>query len=155
VVSFTLTKQRLAKIAERHEGVEGMKNYLALSGEGLPHRNSRVLETPITVVGEHIQGTKSEFAKVQVTVRPAKSFDVEDCVPEKMALEKLSVGWPDPFIFGLLDVLMNAEPQPLTDVRVTLGQVWYHDADSSREAFLKAGRDAGRKIIAAVDKKHS
>jgi translation elongation factor EF-G len=132
-----------------------MKNYLALWDEGLPDRNSRILETPITVVGEHIQGTKSEFAKVQLTVRPAKSFDVEDCVAEKIALEKLSIGWPDPFILGLLDVLMHAELQPLTDVQVTLEQVWYHDTDSSREAFLKAGRDAGRKIIAAVDKKHS
>jgi hypothetical protein len=77
-----------------------MKNYLALSGEGLPDRNSRVLGTPITVVGEHIQGTKSEFAKVQVTVHPAKSFDVEDCVAEKIALEGLTVQWPDPFIFA-------------------------------------------------------
>jgi hypothetical protein len=129
-----------------------MKNYLALWGEGLPDRNSRVLETPITVVGEHVRGTKSEFAKVQLTVRPAESFDVEDCVAEKIALEKLDVGWPDPFTFGILDVLANAGPQPLIDVRVTLEQVWYHDADSSREAFLKAGRDAGRKIIAAVDR---
>jgi hypothetical protein len=129
-----------------------MKNYLALWGEGLPDRNSRLLETPITVVGEHVHGTKSEFAKVQVTVRAAETFDVEDCVAEKIALEKLAVGWPDPFIFGLLDVLVNSEPQPLIDVRVTLEQVWYHDADSSREAFLKAGRDAGRKIIAAVDR---
>jgi hypothetical protein len=128
-----------------------MKNYLALWDEGLPDRNSRVLGTPITVVGEHIHGAKSEFAKVQLTVSPAKSFDVEDCVAEKTALEKLSVGWPDPFIFGLLDVLVNAEAQPLTDIRVTLERVWYHDTDSTREAFLKAGRDAGRKIIAAVD----
>jgi hypothetical protein len=29
-----------------------MKNYLALWGEGLPDKNSRVLETPITVVAE-------------------------------------------------------------------------------------------------------
>jgi hypothetical protein len=47
---------------------------------------------------------------------------------------------------------VNAEPQPLTDIRVTLEQVWYHDTDSTPEAFLKAGRDAGRKIIAAVDR---
>jgi hypothetical protein len=127
-----------------------MKNYLALWDEGMPDSNSRVLRTPITVVGEHIQGTKLEFAKVQVTVHPAKSFDVEDCVAEKTALERLTVEWPDPFILGLLDVLVNAEPQPLTDIRVTLEQVWYHDTDSTREAFLKAGRDAGRKIIAAI-----
>jgi hypothetical protein len=132
-----------------------MKNSLALWGQGLPDRNSIILEHPITVVGEHIQGTKSEFATVQLTVRPAKSFDVEDYVAEKIALEKLNLGWPNPFIFGLLDILLNAEPQSLTDVRVTLEQVWYHDADSSREAFLKAGRDSGRKLIAAIDEKCS
>jgi len=132
-----------------------MKNYLALWGRRIAGQELKDSGISHYRVGEHVQGTKSEFAKVQLTVRPAKSFDVEDCVAEKIALEKLNVGWPDPFIFGLLDVLMNAEPQPLTDVRVTLEQVWYHDADSSREAFLNAGRDAGRKIIAAVDKKRS
>jgi hypothetical protein len=70
---------------------------------------------------------------------------------EKLELEKLGVGWPDPFIFGLLDVLMNAGPDPLKNVRVTLEQAWYHDADSSRNAFRSAGRDAGRKIIAAIE----
>jgi hypothetical protein len=132
-----------------------MKNYLTLWGDGLPGRNSRILEAPITVIGERIQGSKSEFAKVQLTARPAKTFEVEDSVAEKCELEKLNVGWPDPFILGLLDVLMNVEPQPLTGVRVTLEQVWYHDADSSREAFRNAGRDAGRKVIASIDKKRS
>jgi hypothetical protein len=94
-----------------------MKNYLALWGEGLPDRNSRVLETPITVVGEHVHGTKSEFAKVQVIVRAAESFDVEDCVVEKIALEKLAVGWPDPFIFGLLDRDLDSISPQRTVVR--------------------------------------
>jgi hypothetical protein len=132
-----------------------MKNYLALWDEGSPDRNSRILTAPITVIGERSHGTKSEFAKVQLTLHPAKTFDVVDCVAEKGELEKLNVGWPDPFIFGLLGVLMNAEPEPLTNVRVTLEQVWYHDVDSSRDAFRNAGRDAGRKIIAAIEKRRS
>jgi hypothetical protein len=33
-------------------------------------------------------------------------------------LEKLGVGWPDPVILGLLDVLMNAKKGPLRNVRV-------------------------------------
>jgi hypothetical protein len=54
----------------------------------------------------------------------------------------------------MLDVLMNAEPDPLTEVRVTLEQAWYHDAaDSSREAFRNAGRNAGRKIITVIDRR--
>jgi hypothetical protein len=125
-----------------------VKNYLTLWDEGW-------LKAPITVIGEHIQGAKSEFAKVRLTLNPAKAFEVEDCVEDKEELEKLNVGWPDSFIIGMLDVLMKAEPDPLTKVRVTLEQVWYHDADSSREAFCNAGRDAGRKIIAVIDRRRS
>jgi hypothetical protein len=99
---------------------------------------------PITVIGERIQGAKSEFAKVRLTLHPAKTFEVEDRVEDKEELEKLNVGWPDSFILGMLDVLMNAEPDPLTEVRVTLERVWYHDADSSREAFRNAGHDAAQ-----------
>jgi hypothetical protein len=130
-------------------------NYLTLWDEGWQGRNSRILKAPITVIGERIQGAKSEFAKVRLTLNPAKTFEVEDRVEDKEELEKLNVGWPDSFILGMLDALMNAEPDPLTEVRVTLEQVWYHDADSSREAFRNEGRDAGRKIIAVIDRRRS
>ena len=128
-----------------------MKDYLTLWDGGPPNKNSRILAAPITVIGEHIHGPKSEFAKVRLTVRPADTFEVVDGVTEKDELEKLGVGWPDPVIFGLLDVLMNAEPDPLKNVHVTLEQAWYHEADSSRNAFRSAGRDAGRRIIAAIE----
>jgi translation elongation factor EF-G len=125
-----------------------MKNDLALWDEGLPGRNSGV-KTPFTVTGEHVDGKRSEFAKVQLTVGPAQSFVVEDRVAEKMALNQLDIGWPDAVISGLREVLMVAEPQ-IADVRVTLEKVWYHDTDSSREAFRNAGRDAGRKILSVI-----
>jgi hypothetical protein len=63
-------------------------------------------------VGEHISATKSEFAKVRLSVRPSNTFDVVDAVNERDELEKLSVEWPDPVVFGLLDVLTNAKRGP-------------------------------------------
>jgi hypothetical protein len=126
-----------------------MKDYLAPWDSS--DKNSRNLPNPITVVGEHIDARKSEFAKVELTVRPSEAFDVVDSVPERPDLEELGVGWPDPVILGLLDILMNAKQGPLRNVRVVLERVWYHDVDSSRDAFRSAGRDAGRKIIEAID----
>ena len=78
-----------------------------------------------------------------------------DSVPEKPDLEKLGVGWPDPVILGLLDILMNAEQGSLRNIRVVLERVWYHDVDSSRDAFRCAGRDAGRTIMEAIDQHSS
>jgi hypothetical protein len=130
-----------------------MKDYLTLWAEGPSDEGSRTLTAPVTVIGEWTHGPKSEFAKVQLTVQPAKDFDVVDAVKQKNELERLGVGWPDPVILGLLDTLLNADLGPLRNVRVTLEQVWYHELDSTRNAFRNAGRDAGRKIIDALDKK--
>lgn len=130
-----------------------MKDYLALWGEGSPDKNSRKLPRPITVVGERLHTGKSEFARIQLTVHPASVFEVVDSVLEKDDLDRLGVGWPDPVIFGLLDVLMNLQPDPLRDIRVVLERVWYHEVDSSRDAFRNAGRDAARKVIEAIDEK--
>jgi hypothetical protein len=129
-----------------------MKDYLALWAKGVPNRRSRVLTAPITVVGERKKalGPKSEFARVQLTVHPADAFEVSDNVAERRELEELGVEWPDPVIFGVLDVLMRTEPDPLSSVRVILEEAWYHDVDSSENAFRHAGRDAGEKIIKAI-----
>jgi hypothetical protein len=133
-----------------------VKNYLALWGEELPERDSIRLRKPVTVVGEREEhvGPLSEFAKIQLTVHAASGFEVEDIVTESEALGRLGVGWPDPVIFGLLDVLMLAEPGPLYKVRVVLEQVWYHVVDSSQSAFRHAGQGAGRKIIAEIDRRN-
>jgi hypothetical protein len=132
-----------------------MKDYLALWAVGQPNENSRILASPITVVGEWTHAPKSEFAKVQITLHPSATFEVVDALTEKRELELLNVGWPDPFIFGLLDELMNAKEGSLSNVRVTLEHVWYHEVDSSINAFRKAGRDAGRKIIQAANENRS
>jgi hypothetical protein len=130
-----------------------MKGYLTLWAEGPSDEGSRILTTPVTVIGEWNHASKSEFAKVQLTVQPAKEFDVVDAVEQRSELEALDVGWPDPVIFGLLDTLMNTDLGPLRNVRVVLERVWYHKSDSTRNAFRNSGRDAGRKIIDALDRK--
>jgi len=129
-----------------------MKDYLGLWAEGWLNQSSILLAAPISVIGEREKhfGPRWEFAKVQLTAHPAHAFEVVDNVAEKSDLEKLGVGWPDCAIFGLLDVLLLAEPGPWYKVRVVLEEVSYHDVDSSQQAFRHAGRDAGRKILKAI-----
>lgn len=129
-----------------------MKDYLSLWAEGLPYQQSRLLRSSITVLGEWIRpiGPKGEFAKVQLTVHPSESFEVIDRVPEKSELERLGVGWPDCAIFGLLDALMVAEFGPLYKVCIVFEKVWYHEVDSSYQAFRHAGRVAGKRIVETI-----
>lgn len=129
-----------------------MKDYLSLWAEGLPNQQSRLLAAPITVLGERIKqlGPRGEFARVQLTGHPSESFEVIDRVVERGELEKLGVGWPDCAIFGLLDVLMFTKFGPLYKVCVVLEKVWYHEVDSSCQAFRHAGRAAGRKIVETI-----
>ncbi len=127
-----------------------MTDYLKLWTDGLLKRSSLTLKSKITVVGERNQhlGPRWEFAKVQVSVEPASSFEVVDAVPANEELRQL--GYPDWAIFGLLDVLVVAESAPLTNVRVTLEKAEHHPVDSSAMAFRQAGRDAGRRILEAL-----
>lgn len=127
-----------------------MTDYLKLWADGLLKRRSLTLKSKITVVGERNQhlGPRFEFAKVQITVEPAPSFEVVDIVPGNEELRQL--GYPDWAVFGLLDVLIVAESSPLTNIRVILEKVEHHPVDSSQMAFRQAGRDAGRKIMQAM-----
>ena len=129
-----------------------MKDYLSLWAEGLPYQQSRPLRSSITVLGEWIKqiGPKGEFARVQLTVRPSESFEVIDGVAERAELERLGVGWPDCAVFGLLDVLMFTEFGPLYKVCMVFEKVWYHELDSSCQAFRHAGRVAGKKIVETI-----
>lgn len=124
----------------------------------LSQRESMRLPAPITVVGErkkHFAAGSDEFARVQLTVHPASHLEVEDVVPEQSELERLGVRWPESSVFGLLDVLMFADPAPLFKVRVVLEKVWYHTVGSTQNAFRNAGRDAGRKLLERIALSHA
>ena len=124
-----------------------MKNYTALWDDDFRDPEQLRLQDPITVIGECMRIRKSEFARVQVTVRPSEVFEVENCAAHSPELVKLNAEWPDAFIFGLLETLAAANPKMPTNVRITLDAPWYHQLDSTRQAFLAVGCDAGRKII--------
>ena len=65
-----------------------MKNYLALQDEGPSDEGSRILRTPVTVIGEWLHAPKSEYAKVQLTVRSSEDFEVVDLVTERVSLRR-------------------------------------------------------------------
>jgi hypothetical protein len=124
-----------------------MKDYLKLWAEELPKLGSFALKSRITVSGERDQhlGPRWEFAKIQVSVEPAPSFEVVDLIPTTEELRRL--GYLDWAVFGLLDVLMVAESAPLSNIRVIFEKAEHNTIDSTQMAFRQAGRDAGRKII--------
>jgi hypothetical protein len=128
-----------------------MSDYLKLWADELLKRSSFTPKSKIAVVGERNQhlGPRFEFAKVQLSVEPASRFEVVDAVVPNEELRQL--GYPDWVVFGLLDVLMVAKSAPLTNVRVVLEKVEHHPVDSSPMAFRHAGRDAGHKIIEAMN----
>ena len=127
-----------------------MKDYLNLWPQELLKLRSLKLKSKITVTGERNQhlGPRWEFAKVQVSVEPASRFEVVDAVLAND--EARQEGYLDWAIFGLLDVLLVADPSPLKNIRVTIESVEHHAVDTSPMAFRRAGRDAGRKIMEHV-----
>jgi hypothetical protein len=119
---------------------------------GLPSRKSWRLKRPVSVTGrrEKHWSDRSEYASISITIDPAEHFEVVDRVPCRSEIEALRIGWPQPIIFGLLDVLMTMESYPLYKVRVTLNDAAYHDTDSTEIAFREAARDAGRRIVERI-----
>jgi hypothetical protein len=123
---------------------------MAVWAQGLPRLNSLTLKSAINVTGERDKhlGPRWEFARITLRVQPASTFEVVDSVPEDQELRR--EGYLDWAVFGLLDVLMLAEPFPLHKIQIVLERAEYHRVDSSPMAFRHAGRDAGRKIIESL-----
>jgi hypothetical protein len=132
-----------------------MKDYLRHWADSILETRSEILAEPVTAVGEvdrHL-GPRWEFAKIQLTAYPSESFQMQDATPQREELERLGIRWPDCIVFGLLDVLMLREYLPLYNLRVVLEQAWWSEVDTSENAFRRAGRDAGRKLIEAMKEK--
>jgi hypothetical protein len=128
----------------RTEG-PAMKNYIALWVEQLVSRPRRSLNSAISVTGTVKQvAPRPMFAVVSLSATPFAQFEVSDLTGTSTEVARF--GFPDWFVFGLLDVLMADEHGPLTRLRIILNDVKYHDVDTDREAFIHAGSDAGRQI---------
>jgi hypothetical protein len=127
-----------------------MTDFLQAWADGLLKARPLALKLPITVVGERDQhlGPRWEFAKVTVMAEPAEKFEVVNEVQAHRELESLR--FPEWAIFGVLDILMVSESAPVASVRLTLKEAIWNSTDTSAFAFRQAGRDAGRKILAAM-----
>lgn len=121
-----------------------MKDYVALWAEQLARRPGRTLRSALTVTGTARIVPAKMFAIVSLTATPSARFEVHDATSACATATHL--GFPDWFIFGLLDVLMSDEHGPLTGLSVIIKDFKYHDVDTTREALVYAARDAGRQI---------
>jgi hypothetical protein len=124
-----------------------MNDVMSLWIEGLSKLRSQSLRTSISVTGtfDKYLVHAIQFAKVRLTVESASSFEAIDAIPEDGEFRRN--GYLESAIFGLLDVLMFAEPNPIHQVRVILEGVEYDRIECSQLAFRLAGRDAGRKVV--------
>lgn len=73
-----------------------------------------------------------------------------DDAPEKSELEQLRADWPSSVIEGVLDEFRRPGAAAPTGFADVLKRVWYHETDSTSNAFHAAGSDAARKILANI-----
>lgn len=106
----------------------------------------RPLQSVVEIIGtrkKHL-GPRIDYAKVTMRVEPSGVFEVVDLVDEQDGSRRF--GFPDKFVSGLLDALGVSRSEPDLALRVILTSADHHPIDSSPQAFVEAGRDAGRKL---------
>jgi hypothetical protein len=125
-------------------------NYIAKWCDDIQSRTPTSVPARLTATGvrdQHV-GPRMDYAKIEVVVEPAESFDVR-FGPDVEASETNRL-FLEAAIFGLLDILLVSGPYPLRNVSITIARCEIDPIDSSQMAFRHAGRDAGRKIISAL-----
>jgi len=132
-----------------------MKDYMRLWADELIAHRPREFKSKVSIVGERDQlsGRGGQLARVRLRVEPAGLFEIVDSVSSDEELRGLNLqqfGYPDWFIFGLLDVLMVLPSGPLNQMRVILEAVDYAPIKSYPAVFRLAGQDAGSKIAEAA-----
>ena len=126
--------------------------YLEKWLEYLISQPSLTIDSQIKVEGickKHL-GPRLEYANVELMIEPSNVLDVEFS-NELLALDKNSKALLDAAIYGIFDVIMVAKSIPLRNIKINFLNADIHPIDSNRSAFLKAGRDAGYKIIKAIE----
>jgi hypothetical protein len=129
-----------------------MKDYIELWKQNVTARRAQAVESGIEITGERDKrlGPLHEYAKVTIYVEPSDHFEVVDLVENtNRAREE---GFPDNFIFGLLDIPVTTEHGPLLGARLMLKTAEYDPINSSSNAYWGAGRDAGRKLLEIVSR---
>lgn len=125
-----------------------MINYLEEWKRHLFSRKSLVLREPIEVEGKRDKhlGPRMEYARVVFRIEPAAFFEV-DFSSFKNSLDDIQKRMIDEAIFGLLDIALTANAQPLKNIRIVLVDAEFDPINSSLIAFRYAGIDAGKKVL--------
>lgn len=114
---------------------------------------SQALPRPTRVTGVHetraTEWREAQVLTVDLMVVPAPAFHVTNLLPKDRPLR--AFGLLDTFIYGFLDILMTGAERKIDRIHVILEGATSTRPLASEEAARLAGRDAGRKILAAVD----
>jgi hypothetical protein len=115
--------------------------------EDLMQRRSAVVPRTVKVEGIRAAhtGPRLEYGRIVVEARPASVFSAEWSVDVGRGADDEE--FIRAAVFGVLDVVLGAEPYPLKNVAVRVLEIEAHEIDSSRMAFRRAGQDAGRKLL--------
>jgi hypothetical protein len=109
-------------------------------------RRSAKVPRVVRVVGvrdKHL-GPRCDYARVVVEAEPANQFSVIGPTGPLTTEGELFLRAA---VYGVLDVVLTAEPFPLRDFALRIVEIQSHPVDSSIMAFRRAGRDAGKKLL--------
>lgn len=123
-------------------------SYLERWATSILSRRSGTLTKAVRVDGvrkAHL-GPRMEIARIGLLVEPAEAFEVVAGGPAiaPTCEHERFIEWA---IFGFLDVVMVAEPDPIRSVKITVVDAEVDAVSSSMMAFRHAGRDAGRRFL--------
>lgn len=90
-------------------------------------------------------GPRLEVAQATFVIEPASKLQI--VVPSDVRATVTDPAYADAAIFGLLDVLICQDCNPVSNVKITLTHLNEDPVSSSESAFRHAGRDAARKLL--------
>ena len=129
-----------------------MNAYLAKWAGDLISGESRRLPKAFRVQGvrEAHLGPRLEVARVELLAEPADDlnvvFDTSGLAPRPELPP-----FVESAVFGFLDVVLLAEPYPLRKMTLTVVDMEVDPVSSSVRAFRLAGREAGRRLLEAIE----
>jgi hypothetical protein len=128
-----------------------MKSYIEKWIDDLKSCQSAAVLTTGCVEGlrNKILGPRSDYARIVVAFRPSDSFVLECSASNCSELQ--SDGYLASAVFGLLDVLMTTKAYPVRNIQLDIVEAEIHPVHANEMAFRWAGRDAGRKILEALN----
>lgn len=128
-----------------------MKSHIEQWTENLASRQPAAVVTSGRVEGvrDKVLGPRSDFARIVVAFEPSDTLVVECSASNSRELE--SDGYFESAVFGLLDALMTTAAYPVRNIRLNIVEAEIHPIHANQMAFRWAGRDAGRKIVEALN----